>query len=125
MKRALPHSEDDWSARTTLQDGIPVVTISGDVDAHTAPALNAVLAAQLRRRPAALVVHLGAVSYFDSSGLAVLLDTRELAASQHVPVHLAAISPRVLASLEVTGLTGLFPRHATVREAVRAHARSV
>jgi D-inositol-3-phosphate glycosyltransferase len=109
---------DDWSVGTVLDDGIAIVSVAGEVDMSTAPELAAELADQVAKRPDAVVVDLGRISFFGSSAINVLLDAHERSASRGVPLLLAAPAPGVVRSLEIVGLSEVFPRHETVSEAI-------
>ncbi|GLZ27962.1 anti-sigma factor antagonist [Lentzea sp. NBRC 105346] len=108
------------SVRTVHCDGVPVVSVAGEVDIGTVRPLVAELTAQLNRSPAALVVDLRAVSFFDSSGVNGLLTSHHLAVDRRVELHVVVVRPIVRRTLQITGLDELFRLHATVPEALRA-----
>jgi D-inositol-3-phosphate glycosyltransferase len=124
MEYQVQDVPEEWSLHTTRHDGIPVVAVTGEVDMSTAPALTAELIAQVEQRPAALVVHLGQVSFFGSSGVAALLDTHDRAKSRRVPLHLVVPGPNVVKTLQLTGLADLLPRHETLAAAIDAVTRA-
>lgn len=80
----------------------------------TAPQLDAELTAQLERFPAALVVDLREVTFFDSSAINVLLLAQKRAAN----LRLVADRAVVLRPLHVTGLDTVFRIHPTLSEAL-------
>ena len=84
-----------------------VVEAAGEVDILTAGHLQESLAAAAAARPPVLVIDLLAVTFLGSSGLAVLLETQQLA-GDHTQLRVVATQPVVLRPLHVTGLTGLF-----------------
>ena len=54
-------------------DGVPVVSLRGELDFATAPTADASLAPVLADQPARLVFDLTGVTFLDSSGIAVLV----------------------------------------------------
>ncbi|MFJ2605647.1 STAS domain-containing protein [Streptomyces sp. NPDC091279] len=105
------------------RDGV-VVRVRGDIDAESAPLLQAALHTARRARSARTVVDLSATEFADSSILHVLLEEKE--------AHRRAARPMVVAGpfhesierlFEVTGTTGYFALTddiATAMEAPRA-----
>jgi D-inositol-3-phosphate glycosyltransferase len=123
MEYQVQDVPEEWSLCTTRHDGIPVVAVTGEVDMSTAPALTAELIAQVEQHPAALVVHLGQVSFFGSSGVAALLDTHDRAKSLRVPLHLVEPGPNVVKTLQLTGMSELLSHHETLSDAIDAVRR--
>lgn len=120
MRERVSNLPDHCSARTTCHDGVPVVTVTGEVDLCTVPALAAELAVQLERSPAALVVDLSAVTFFDSTGVHALLDVYRRSRDRHVTVHVVVDRPIVVTTLQLTGLHALFTLHPTLPDALAA-----
>jgi len=85
-----------------------VVTVTGEVDALTAPELVAFLTAQLAVSQL-VVVDLDGVRFLDSSGLSVLFEVNELAAYQGRDLRLVCHSRTANLALEVTGLRERLP----------------
>ncbi len=77
------------------------VAVRGEIDAHTAPALAAALAAA-EQQP--LVVDLAEVDFVDSSGLRVLLEAHQTMAAAGRALVLARPSDAVQRVLAVAGL---------------------
>jgi anti-sigma B factor antagonist len=78
-----------------------VVTVTGEVDALTAPQLAAFLTAQLAL---AQVVNLDGVQFLASAGLRVLFEVNELATQQDRHLRLVCNSPTANLTLETAGL---------------------
>ena len=81
-------------------DGSPVVVLSGELDFATAPVAEASLAPILERSPERLVFDLTAVSFLDSSGIAVLVRSAHAAGT----VAIRNPSTVVRRVIECTGL---------------------
>ena len=80
----------------------------GDLDLAGSAVLGSALDQALAARPARLVVDLGGVRFFDSSGLNVLLRIRIDAQAAGVPLALASPSAAVERVFELTGPGDVF-----------------
>lgn len=89
-------------------DGVTVVAVIGEVDMLTAPLLTSRLNEELVRYPKALVLDLSGVSFLGSSGLAVLVQIRDRASEQAMPLRLVSNSQAVIRPLVATGLDAMF-----------------
>ena len=89
-------------------DGVTVVAVIGEVDLLTAPLLTSRVNEELVRCPKALVLDLSGVSFLGSSGLAVLVQIRDRAGEQAVPLRLVSNSQAVIRPLAATGLATMF-----------------
>ncbi|MGH3782518.1 MAG: STAS domain-containing protein [Pseudonocardiaceae bacterium] len=105
--------------------GTRVVAVDGELDALTAPVLEACVREQLAAAPAHLILDLQPVSFLGSSGLSCLLHARELAEqTTGTQLHLAGLVTRVVARpLQVTGLAERFDTYPTLAEALAALTR--
>jgi anti-sigma B factor antagonist len=54
-------------------DSANVLTLNGEIDLHVSPDIERVLMSMISKRPPHVVVDLSAVTFIDSSGLAVLI----------------------------------------------------
>lgn len=100
-------------------DGLAVLTISGEHDLSTAPTLRRRID-NLLDEGTATVIDLSPATFIDSSILGVILDGRRRAAEAHIGfavVH-ANGSDAVDRVLEVTGLRTELPVHARREEAL-------
>lgn len=96
-----------------------LVHVSGEIDAATAPELEARLQDQINpvgnlRR---LVIDLGGVESMTPDGLSVLLGMQRRCFARSVRLCLVNCSPPVVRQLESAGLAESFRRYATVAEA--------
>lgn len=86
--------------------GDHLVRVKGDLDAATAPELQASLADTVERAGGRIVIDLREVPFVDSSGIGALVAIRKRALERDVEVVLRAPHDRVRMVLEVTGLAG-------------------
>ncbi|WP_327319542.1 STAS domain-containing protein [Streptomyces sp. NBC_01235] len=91
--------------------GATVVTLRGEIDLLTAPALTARLDALTAGPRPDLVLDLRPVSFMDCAGLAVLCLALKRARARHGRLRLVTDSVRFLRILRCTGLTGTFDIH--------------
>ena len=103
---------DDLSIRTTDAGDHVLVTVIGDLDLESAPAMTAALKKVLGERP--VVLDLSGVDFMDSSGLGVLVGAHQRAAD----LRLAAPNQRLQKIFKITKLHKVFAVHATLAEAI-------
>lgn len=94
-----------------------VVSLTGELDAHTATTLRALLATQLLTGPGNLVLDLSGLTFIDSAGLATLIaaDKGVRRAGRHLV--LAAPGAAVRKVLHLTGIDAVLTTSASVDEA--------
>lgn len=82
---------------------VTVVSISGSLDALTAPTLSEYLNKQLAEGKVRLVANLAALDYTSSAGLRVILNTVKEARQKGGDVRLAGVSSNVSKVFEMSG----------------------
>jgi anti-sigma B factor antagonist len=90
-----------------------VVSVSGEVDVATAPALRDCLGQVIERDSGVVVVDLLQVTFIDSTGLGVLIGAHKRCADNGRDL-------RILKVFDITGLTELFAIHPTLDLALTA-----
>jgi anti-sigma B factor antagonist len=100
-------------------DGTTVVSVSGAVDALTAPTVRDHIDAVLDGDVRALVIDLSDVDFLGSVGLEILIATRT-AAAEDIPVVVVADGPVTRRPIELTGVDEFVPLHATLHDALDA-----
>jgi anti-sigma B factor antagonist len=100
-------------------DGICVVRVRGEVDMSHEEELRAELRRAVASDADAIVVDLTECEFIDSTGVRVLLLSREAQESEkgHNRLAVAASSEQILRILSVMGIDRVIPIHATVDEA--------
>lgn len=86
-----------------------VLTVTGRIDAHTAPALDEACRGLLEKGAVWLALDLAAVPYMSSAGLRVLLATLKTATARSGGVTVVGPHDIVREVLDVSGFLTLFP----------------
>lgn len=109
------------STTVTLHRGVPVVVVSGELDAHTVEPVRARVFGELDRLPRGLVLDLTGVGFLGSDGLHLLVETMLRARRAGTAVVVAAVHRAVRHPLALTELD----RTVTVRDSVDQAATAV
>lgn len=110
------------AATEWLDDGVPVISVTGELDLLTAPALEDSLLAVPEGATGAVIVDLARCTFIDLRGLRVLLAARERLERSRRPLVLVAGNPNVLRVFAVTRVADLFtiyPSLAVAAETIR------
>jgi anti-sigma B factor antagonist len=95
-----------------------VISVRGEIDVYTAPSLRERLNELVTSGHYDLVVDLVEVDFLDSTGLGVLVGGLKRVRSHGGTLRLVCTQERILKVLRITGLTKVFPIHATLAEAL-------
>jgi anti-anti-sigma factor len=98
-------------------DGVSVVSVSGEIDLVTAPALEQAISAVVAKGPTALVIDLSAVDFLGSVGLKILAATYEKLAKT-AEYGVVARGPATRRPIHLTGLDKTFSLYPTLEEAL-------
>ena len=105
---------------TTLvadHDGVSVVSVSGEIDLVTAPALEQAIGTVVADGPTALVVDLSGVDFLGSVGLEILAATHEKLGDS-AEFGVVARGPATRRPIHLTGLDKTFSLYPTLDEAL-------
>ena len=109
----------DFEIRTAqLTPSIYVVSVTGEIDAFTSPALEQELELVLGDGARNVVVDLGEVAFIDSTALRVLLRALPKFSRRGGKLVLATDDSRVLKTLEIMGLDMKFTVEPRLAEAI-------
>jgi anti-sigma B factor antagonist len=111
-------SVDQQTAKHRNQD-IAVLTVRGDIDLATAPALREVLLPVLERDSGPVVIDLSEVPFMDSTGVHVLIDTFRRLRPQNRRLAIACREDgQIHRLLALTGVLDALPVHRSRESAV-------
>ena len=94
-----------------------IVAAQGELDLHTAPRLAAALAPHVDAGEW-VIADLTAVTFMDSSGIAVVVHALASARASGAQLALVGPQPRVRKVLAITGVDGMLPVHDTLAAAL-------
>ena len=110
---------DSITTLVTDHDGVSVVSVSGEIDLVTAPALEQAISSVIADDPTALVIDLSAVEFLGSVGLKILAATYEKL-SNSTEFGVVARGPATRRPIHLTGLDKTFPLYPTLDDAFTA-----
>jgi anti-sigma B factor antagonist len=108
-------------ATEQLDGGVPLVSVSGEVDLATAPALERTLLEAAEDRTGEVIVDLTCCSFLDSRGLTALLATRGRLAHSNRSLGLVMSNPNVLKIFQITGFDQIFDIYPSLTAAVNGN----
>ena len=97
-----------------------VVDVKGEIDVYTAPKLREKLIELVSEGSYDVVVNLEGVDFLDSTGLGVLVGALKRVKAHDGSLSLVCSQDKILKIFKITGLTKVFPIHATEDEATGA-----
>jgi len=104
----------------STEDGAFVVTVDGELDMFTAPALKEALFDGISQGHRQLVVDLTRVGFLDSTTLGVLVGGLRRVRAEQGNMHLVVDHPHLNKMFRITGFDAVFPIHKSLEDALRA-----
>jgi anti-sigma B factor antagonist len=117
----MSHSAKPFSAAITQKDGRAVLALSGELDMATAPELAQALLPLLDGGSGEVTVDISALSFIDSSGLAVLVSSQRSLQEQGRHLTLRGARPHAMKVFEIAGLLELLNVEASTAESSPRH----
>ncbi len=109
----------------TRREGVQtVISVAGEIDVYTAPTLRERLNELVADGEYHLVVDMGGVDFLDSTGLGVLVGGLKRARSHAGSLQLVCDQEKILKVFRITGLTKVFPIHASLDGALAEPAEA-
>ncbi|MCV6965621.1 anti-anti-sigma factor [Mycobacterium intermedium] len=108
---------DSITATVADHDGVAVLSVGGEIDLVTAPALEEAIGAVVADNPQALVIDLSAVEFLGSVGLKILAATFEKLGDS-AEFGVVARGPATRRPIHLTGLDKTFPLYPTLDDAL-------
>jgi anti-anti-sigma factor len=102
-------SRIELTVRAAAQNpGVAIVTLSGNLDTHTAPAASAGILDALQQSAAGLILDFAAVDFISSAGISVLIDTQKKAQTAGKQLALVHIRPNLYKIFKIAALDQVF-----------------
>lgn len=111
--------DGNFEIEQDIEAGVPVLTVTGEVDVSTAPELREHLMRLADEGHRLVVVDLTEVSFVDSTALGVLVSGVTRLRNDGGDLRLVVTQPHISKVLEITGLIDVFAIFETLAEAVR------
>jgi anti-sigma B factor antagonist len=108
------------AATEQLDGGTPLVSVMGEVDLATAPALERTLLS-VADRTGNVIVDLSSCSFLDSRGLEALIVAWEHVDPSNRPLAVVISNPNVLRVFQITGFDELFEMYPSLGAAVNGN----
>lgn len=100
----------------TTDENESILSLSGEIDAHTAPELKEALGQLTKQSGQEIIVDLENVSYMDSTGLGLFIGALKSAKENDGELKLINIQERVFRLFQITGLDEVMDLKSVVRE---------
>jgi anti-sigma B factor antagonist len=120
MDRSRKEESVELSVTSRQEGDRTVISVSGEIDVYTAPSLRERLNELVASGHYNLVVDMEGVEFLDSTGLGVLVGGLKRVRSHDGTLRLVCAQEKILKVFRITGLTKVFPIHATLAEALAA-----
>ncbi len=112
------NTEANFEIAETVENGVPVVVVHGELDVSTTPRLKDKVMSLAEQAHASAVVDLSAVTFVDSTALGALVSGVKRFRENGGDLRLVVVDPHIEKVLEITGLTEVFAIFPTSTEAV-------
>ncbi len=112
--------EMDLQINVRKHEEIPVIELSGEVDAYTSARFREIMLDIIDSDGANLVINMTDVEYIDSSGLGALVGGLKRVSERDGKIVIVCDKPQVKKVFEITGLEKVFPIYDSVEDAVSA-----
>jgi len=99
-------------------DDVSIVSISGSLDAATAPTLDKKLQAELDKEPRLILVNMNSLEYIASAGLGALININEALTGRGSELRLCCLNDKVIKIFKLLGFLELFSIYKTEDEAM-------
>jgi len=115
--------ETDLQISTRMVEEIPVIALSGELDAYTCSQFREAMIDTIDQGHPNVVVSMADVEYIDSSGLGTLVGGLKRASEQGGRIAVVCGSDQIRKVFEITGLEKVFPVFEDEADAARSLGR--
>jgi anti-anti-sigma factor len=103
-------------------DGVTVLSLTGSIDAMTAPKITEFIQGQIAKGNIKLIADMSGVDYTSSAGLRVLLGAIKETRSQSGDLRLTGVQPDVQKVLNLSGFTNILKMFDTLDTAIASYS---
>ena len=121
VSTSTPGETQAFIATEQVDGRVPVVSVIGEVDMATAPAFEQSLLDAADSGTDQVIVDLSGCTYFDSTGLKVLLATRRHLDPMNRRLSVVMSNPNMLEIFRITGFDRRFEIHPSLKSALNGH----
>ena len=114
----------DLDLNVRSEGAFAVLDVGGEIDVYTAPKLREKLIELVSDGAYHLIVDLEKVDFLDSTGLGVLVGGLKRVRNHDGSLQLVCTQEKILKIFRITGLTKVFPIHASVADAMATEPAS-
>lgn len=114
--------EMDLRIKVRKSDGVPIIVLSGEVDAYTCSHFREAMIETIEAGYSSLVVSMQDVEYIDSSGLGTLVGGLKRASERGGRIAIVCNNSQIRKVFEITGLERVFPIYETESDAIKETA---
>jgi anti-sigma B factor antagonist len=107
-------------SKVVEMQGHKVLTVSGEIDAYSAPQFKLAVMNILDETDQHLIVDMHNIRYMDSSGFAILLSALKRLSPTGGSLHLIGCTPTINRLLEITKLSSIMALHQNMNDAMEA-----
>jgi anti-sigma B factor antagonist len=101
--------EQEFRIEERVDEGVPIITVIGEIDVATAPQLRESLHRLIAQGQATVVLDLLGVTFLDSTALGVLVGALKRCRELGGELHVVVTDARIRKIFEITGLHKVFP----------------
>lgn len=95
-----------FAIQQSEHDGVYTLKLSGELDLSVVPQLQKSLQHVLERTDVALTLHLGGLTYIDSTGIGIIVSILKARDAIHAPFYVQEIPSSIRRLFDLTGLSG-------------------
>lgn len=115
---------NSFSVARSEQDGVSVLTVSGYLDAYTAPQFEKAIQAEYDSGHMRIVVECAGLTYISSAGLGVFMSFVEDVRTAGGDIKICSVVPTVYQVFEILGFPELFEIVPTRADAIQKFSRA-
>lgn len=116
--------EMDLIINVRNEGAVPVIDLSGEVDAYTSARFRETMVDLIETGAASLIVSMMKVEYIDSSGLGALVGGLKRSTERGGRIVIVCDNPQIRKVFEITGLEKVFPIYEVEADAFKGLAKA-